>query len=171
MNPWNITADLTLLNELIDQQLEQTEGEITDDIKQMISHQQRLIMEVDLEGVAMLIRKRKAEHALLKAQAEAFNRAAERESKAVQRLQELVIAVLEAKGVKKTGSFSICKNGGLAPIEFVGKATEDFIRYEPKVDLGKVRQSLEQGNDLSFAKLKERGQHLRVKATIGKEIA
>jgi hypothetical protein len=61
--------------------------------------------------------------------------------------------------------FSLQKNGGKVGIEYKDGAEipEKFIRvvYEPDTD--KIREALEGGEQLDFAKLKERGEHLVIR--------
>ncbi len=64
----------------------------------------------------------------------------------------------------KTGfySFSICKNGGAAPMEVDETAVpDDYMKKIP--DTSKIREALTEGKVLPFAALKERGEHLRIK--------
>ncbi len=59
-------------------------------------------------------------------------------------------------------SFSICKNGGVAPMDVDEAAvTEDYMKQIP--DTTKIREALTEGKVLPFAVLKERGEHLRIK--------
>lgn len=58
-------------------------------------------------------------------------------------------------------SFGIQKNGGLAPLDISGEVPAEFCRYEP--DNEKIRAALKEGKELSFAKLGERGEHLRIR--------
>ena len=57
-------------------------------------------------------------------------------------------------------------NGGKAPVDLHGNPDEvpdEFVRYERRVDIDKVRAALEGGAELSFARLQPRGSHLRLK--------
>lgn len=60
-------------------------------------------------------------------------------------------------------SFGIHKNGGLQPIEILPDAEipDEYCRKEP--DNAKIREALKNGAELSFAMLKERGEHLSIK--------
>lgn len=60
-------------------------------------------------------------------------------------------------------NFSICKNGGKLPVQITDEVPEEFLRYEPCTDMDKIRKVLENGQELEFAHLKERGEHLRIK--------
>lgn len=65
--------------------------------------------------------------------------------------------------MKELGPFSVCKNGGILPLEFTDEVPEDFLKYEPKADTDKIRESLNAGALLTFAKFSERRHHLRMK--------
>lgn len=57
--------------------------------------------------------------------------------------------------------FSICKNGGLQPMEITGDVPAQYTKSEP--DNEKIRKALTDGEALSFASFKERGEHLRIR--------
>lgn len=60
-------------------------------------------------------------------------------------------------------TFIICKNGGKQAVDIFAEVPDSFQRviYEPDTD--KIRDALEAGEDLPFAKLLERGEHVRIK--------
>ncbi|WP_040209830.1 siphovirus Gp157 family protein [Clostridium polynesiense] len=58
-------------------------------------------------------------------------------------------------------SFSIAKNGGKAPLDVYGKVPVEFCDLVPNNE--KIRQALEEGQELDFAILQERGESLRIR--------
>jgi hypothetical protein len=60
-------------------------------------------------------------------------------------------------------TFTICKNGGKQGVDIFAEVPDSFQRiiYEPDTD--KIREALENGEDLPFARLRERGEHVRIK--------
>lgn len=75
------------------------------------------------------------------------------------------------KAMKETGktkfrtelfSFGIHKNGGMQPVEIIpGVAVPaEYCRMEP--DSAKIRKALTEGKVLPFARLLERGEHIRI---------
>ena len=61
-------------------------------------------------------------------------------------------------------SFSICKNGGLAPLsvdEDYTNIPQKYLKVEP--DNKKIRDALDSGENLSFARYEERGESLRIR--------
>lgn len=65
----------------------------------------------------------------------------------------------------KTGlfSFGIQKNGGKKPMEITDEngITDEYMKMIP--DNAKIREALENGENLPFATLKEAGEHLRIR--------
>lgn len=59
--------------------------------------------------------------------------------------------------------FSVCKNGGKQPLEITGEVPDNFKRVVYEIDTEKIRTALENGEQLDFAHLEERGEHLRIK--------
>lgn len=60
-------------------------------------------------------------------------------------------------------TFTVCRNGGKQPMEITDEIPDEFQRvvYEP--DMEKIRRALEDGVQLSFAHLNDRGEHLKIK--------
>lgn len=75
-------------------------------------------------------------------------------------LQAAMIA-MDQKTIKTDlHTFRVQKNGGKQPLDIFGDVPDKFqkIVYEPDKDL--IRKALESGEELEFAVLKERGEHL-----------
>ena len=62
-------------------------------------------------------------------------------------------------------SVSVANNGGVQPMEIadIEKIPEEYRIYKPEADTDKIRKALEQGKILTFAYLRQRGQHLNVR--------
>lgn len=60
-------------------------------------------------------------------------------------------------------TFTVCKNGGKQPMEITGEVPDNYKRIVYETDLEKIRKELEDGKQLDFAHLEERGEHLRIK--------
>ena len=58
--------------------------------------------------------------------------------------------------------FKIVNNGGKRALEVTGEVPERFTKVTIEPDNDKIREAIEAGEDISFAHLKERGQHLRI---------
>jgi len=60
-------------------------------------------------------------------------------------------------------TFNICKNGGKQALTIDGDVPGEFTKTIIENDTEKIRQALEDGEDLSFAHLEPRGESLRIK--------
>lgn len=100
---------------------------------------------------------------------EAFKRKKRIRENNVERLKLALMSAMEIACLNelKAGNFTlkIVKNGGKAPLEIPDESLvpERFmkIKYEPDKEL--IRKTLEDGTELPFAELKERGVHLSIK--------
>lgn len=85
------------------------------------------------------------------------------------RMKEAVLNAMDIAGITElpAGPYTIkiAKNGGKAPLEIPDESLvpERFmkIKYEPDKEL--IRKTIEDGTDLPFAEIKERGRHLTIK--------
>ena len=60
-------------------------------------------------------------------------------------------------------SFSIAKNGGKQGLTIDGVVPAEYTKTVIENDTDKIRQALEEGTELSFARLEPRGESLRIK--------
>ena len=58
---------------------------------------------------------------------------------------------------------AVQKNGGPLPLKITGKVPDVFMVLEPKPDTKRIREALEEGFELEWAHLEERGVHLSVR--------
>jgi hypothetical protein len=91
----------------------------------------------------------------------------------LQTLRETMLKTLEnylyeqMKAIGKTKfstplfNFTICKNGGLQPIEITGDVPSEYCDLVPNNTL--IRDAIKEGVEIKFAKILERGEHLRIK--------
>lgn len=87
-----------------------------------------------------------------------------------ERLRDGLQSYLKGKGVKKVHTpnhdFSVCKNGGKQSIEITADVydiPQEYCIFVPKPNNELIRKALEDGQELEFARFKERGEHLRIK--------
>ena len=83
-------------------------------------------------------------------------------------LKARIVAAMESINMKELNAgdriFKLQTNGGVQPMEVGKEAVPDNyqrIIYEP--DMKKIRDTLESGKELPFARLEPRGKHLRIK--------
>lgn len=60
-------------------------------------------------------------------------------------------------------SFSIAKNGGKQALTIDGDVPDEYTKTVIENDTDKIRQALENGEELGFARLEPRGESLRIK--------
>jgi len=100
---------------------------------------------------------------------EAFKRKKEVRQNNIKRMKEALLGAMDIAGLMEiqAGNYTlkIAKNGGKAPLEIPDESLvpERFmkIKYEPDKEL--IRKTIEDGTDLPFAEIKERGRHLTIK--------
>ena len=84
----------------------------------------------------------------------------------VKRMKEALMQAMDIAGVDKlpAGEYTlkIAKNGGLQPL-VLGEVPDSFMKVKLEPDTDKIRKALNDGEDLSFAHLEERGRHLNIK--------
>lgn len=83
------------------------------------------------------------------------------------RILSTMLALGERKIKTAKNTVSVCNNGGLLPLQLperVELIPDDFVtsRTVIEADKEKIRKELEAGKDLEFARLGERGVHLKI---------
>ena len=84
----------------------------------------------------------------------------------VKRMKEALMQAMDIAGVDKlpAGEYTlkIAKNGGVQPL-VLGDVPDNYMKVKLEPDTDKIRKALNDGEDLSFAHLEERGRHLNIK--------
>ena len=150
----------TVLNMLYDEDtdeqmildtLESIEGEIED----KADNYAKIIKELEAKQNA-----RKEEAKRLTESAKVFeNRAKTLKSNLFNAMKETG----KTKFVTDLFSFNIVKNGGKQTLTIDGEVPEEYTKTIIENDTDKIRQALEEGKELSFAHLEQRGESLRIK--------
>ena len=161
----------------IDSLLETIEGDIPVDLQTSVDEllaQRESTTEALLEKLdnyCALIQSRLMWASARKAEADRLAKLAESDIKAVEFLKGRLKTYLEATNRQKLRTkrfnISVCANGGKAPLRFDNTLPEQmperFKRVMVEPDTDAIRAALEAGEKLSFAFLKERESHLRIK--------
>lgn len=98
---------------------------------------------------------------------EAFKAKKQTRANSIKRMSEALQSAMETAGVDvlKAGDYElkIVNNGGVQPLVISGDVPDNFMKviYEP--DNRKIREALIDGQELDFARLGERGRHLKIK--------
>ena len=98
---------------------------------------------------------------------EAFKQKKTTRANHIKRMKETLIEAMDIAGVDSipAGEYTlkIARNGGLQPLKIDGEVPDNFkkVIYEDDKDL--IRKALNDGEELGFAHLEERGRHLNIK--------
>lgn len=167
---FDIGADLLALSDLLDE----SNGEITPEnepILEAFFAELGNDQAVKLEGYVGLIKTLEGEAVVAKATAEQFAMKARSRESSVKRLKDRVKMYLEVtrqpKAVTEKGfTLAVRANGGKQPLDLDDIRIEDlpveFRKVSVVADTEKIREFLEAGGSLSFARLQPRGSHLRI---------
>ena len=124
-------------------------------------------LEVKGAGYVAVIQQLDMEAKKAKEIAEAFKMKADARINAIGRMKDALKVAMTRIGTDKidAGDYTIKlqKNGGKQPMLITDEVPNDYLKviYEP--DKEKIRQVLEEGTELSFAHLEERGKHIAIK--------
>lgn len=152
---WKQVAEM-LYEEEIDEKcildtLESIEGEIED----------------KADSYAKIIKEFEALREARKTEAKRLNESASVLDNRIKFLKGNLFNVMKETGKTKFNtelfSFNICKNGGKQALTIDGDVPEEFTKTIIENDTDKIRQALEDGENLSFAHLEPRGESLRIK--------
>lgn len=98
---------------------------------------------------------------------EAFKHKKEMRENNAKRMKEALINAMDAAGVDEipAGEYTlkIAKNGGLQPLKIDGVVPDNFKKIIYEDDKNLIRKALNDGEELGFAHLEERGRHLNIK--------
>ena len=126
-------------------------------------------IEVKACSYANLIKQLEMEQKQAEMVSQAFADKAKVRKNNIKRMKAAVLDTIQMTGSRKmvTDHFklSIVKNGGKQPMEVdeIEKIPQDYLTMKPVANMEKIRQELEGGGQLDFARLKERGEHLGIR--------
>lgn len=126
-------------------------------------------LEVKASGYVHVIKQLDMEAEECKKVIDAFAAKKKARENAVARMEQAILSAMDIAGEDflRAGEYTIkiAKNGGVQPLKIEeGKVVPDKymkVIYEP--DKEKIRKALNDGEELSFAHLEERGRHLNIK--------
>lgn len=141
---------------------EYTEEELADTLEGLEGE-----IEIKADGYAKVIKEIEGNVSTIKAEIDRLSGKKSSLDSSIKRLKDsLEIAMRTCNKPKfKTDlfSFSIAKNGGKQSLDIYGDVPEMYCKVEVKPDNEFIRKALEDGIQLPFAILQERGELLRIK--------
>lgn len=158
---FNIAGEFEYLHELATQ--EDIDEQLFNDTLEALTGE----LEVKGAGYVAVIQQLDMEAKKAKELADAFKLKADTRINAIGRMKDALKVAMTRIGTDKidAGDFTIKlqKNGGKQPMIMDGDVPNDYLKviYEPDKD--KIRQALEDGTELPFAHLEERGKHVVIK--------
>lgn len=167
----DITSEMAVLSEL----LEDREGNVQDpEIEARLTEYLNKLgddLDAKVDNYCALVRTKELLASARRAEAENLLKSAKTDENAAKGLKERLKHALTVLGIKKAGKLrqaSIVNNGGRLPVVIPDDSPEaipaEYQRVEITVDFDKVYNDLTAGKNLgTFAKLAERGTHLRIK--------
>ena len=124
-------------------------------------------IESKAEGYAVVMKELEAEKAKWEAERSRADSYVKSITSNIDKMKSSLMAAMQTVGKDRIQSehfkFSIAKNGGLRPLKITGEVSDSFMILEPKPDMKRIREALEEGFELNFAHLEERGSHLNIK--------
>lgn len=124
-------------------------------------------LEVKAGGYVSVINQLAMEAAECDKVMKAFREKKEKRENSIKRMKEALMTAMDVAGVDSlpAGDYTlkIAKNGGLQPLKIDGEVPDSFKKIIYEDDKDKIRQALNDGEELSFAHLEERGRHLNIK--------
>lgn len=124
-------------------------------------------LEVKSAGYVAVINQLDMEAKKAKELSDAFKLKADARTNAIGRMKDALKVAMTKIGTDKidTGDFTIKlqKNGGKQPMVVDGDVPNDYLKVIYERDNEKIRNALEDGEELPFAHLEERGKHVVIK--------
>ena len=154
-NDWNTVANM-LYDEDVDEKmvldtLESIEGDIED----------------KANGYAKIIKELEAKAKARKEEAKRLSDSSKTFENKVKFLKQNLFNTMKETGKTKFTtdlfSFNIAKNGGKQALTIDGEVPEEYTKTVIENDTEKIRQALENGENLPFAHLEPRGESLRIR--------
>lgn len=171
---FELTQQQEKLDEQIHELLLESGGEVTEAVEQLMQQSEAVGDSVaeKAENIHALILKLEAQEAFRKKQAARYAALAKSDKSAQDGLKSYMFHCMKSAGMRKIetphGGFSIAKNGGRAPLVFThgvvaDELPEEFQKVRIDINTDAIREALENGEELEFARLGERGESLRIR--------
>lgn len=160
-NLYELTSNYeTVLNMLYDEEID--EQMILDTLESIEGE-----IEEKADGYAKIIKELESKQKARKEEAKRLTDSAKVFENRVKALKNNLFNAMKETGKTKFAtnlfSFNIAKNGGKQALTIDGDVPEEYTKTIIENDTDKIRQALEEGKELPFARLEPRGESLRIK--------
>lgn len=160
-NLYELTSNYeTVLNMLYDEEID--EQMIFDTLESIEGE-----IEEKADGYAKIIKELEAKQKARKEEAKRLTDSAKVFENRVKALKNNLFNAMKETGKTKFAtnlfSFNIVKNGGKQALTIDGEVPEEYTKTVIENNTDKIRQALEEGKELPFARLEPRGESLRIK--------
>jgi hypothetical protein len=163
---YDIDHDLLNVEELLAAGAEDEAAALLEQFRQQLEQDRA----AKVDNTCAFIRELLARAEARKAEAERFIALSRTDGNLADRLKAMLLDHLRLHGVKKleTERFRLTRaaNGGRLPLEVTLPAEElpeEYVRTTKAADMEAIREAVEGGEELPFARLGERGEHLRLR--------
>lgn len=163
---YEIDRDLLNVEELLASGAEDEAATLLEQFRQQLESDRASKVDATCAFIRELVSRSEAR----KAEADRFVALARTDGNLADRLKAMLLDHLRLHGVKKmeTERFRLTRaaNGGKLPLEITLPPDElpaEFVRTTKVADTEAIREAVEKGEDLPFARLGERGEHLRLR--------
>lgn len=178
---YDITENMRALDDLIAESCDQETGELPANVSEIIEQwfqQTDGELSTKLEAIGRLVRNWESDAEQLAAEAKRMSAKKTAIENRAKRTKEWTKFCLESAGISKQAAgiftFAIQKNGGKKPLAWIRDglivpeldATElpgEYQKITVSADTEAIREVLENGGELEFARLQEAGTHLRIR--------
>lgn len=178
---YDITENMRALEDLIAESCDQETGELPANVNEIIEtwfNQTEGELSVKLEAIGRLVRNWESDAEQFAAESKRMSAKKVSTENRAKRTKEWTKFCLESAGISKQAAgvfvFAIQKNGGKKPLAWVKDgfvvpemdATElpgEYQKITVSADTEAIREVLENGGELEFARLQEAGTHLRIR--------
>ncbi len=160
-NLYELTSNYeTVLNMLYDEEID--EQMILDTLESIEGE-----IEEKADGYAKIIKELESKQKARKEEAKRLTDSAKVFENRVKALKNNLFDAMKETGKTKFAtnlfSFNIVKNGGKQALTIDGEVPEEYTKTVIENNTDKIRQALEEGKELPFARLEPRGESLRIK--------
>ena len=119
------------------------------------------------EAYAIVMKELKAEADKFDAEGKRLLDHADHLTARIDRMKAALMDSMNAIGKTKISTehfkVSVAGNGGLLPLRLTKEVPDEYKCLKPEIDVKKIREALTAGEQLDFAYLGERGQHLSIR--------